>query len=493
MIQFLLNGSLVQIDGGIPPTKSVLNYLRENQQLTGSKEGCAEGDCGACTVVVGELQDNQLQMRSVNACIQLLPTLNGKALFTVEYLRQLLTEKSNSNSQDLHPVQQAMVDHHGAQCGFCTPGFVMSLWGVYLDHQPHHSQPGDTEIRTALSGNLCRCTGYKPILTAAAAMMDYPEIEFDRATTEQQLRAIRSSDSLSYQHQDQHFFAPQSLQELSKLRARLPDATLLAGSTDIGLWVNKMFRDLGDIIYLGEVRELKHIEDSPQTITIGAGVSLNEAFAHIAEHYPQIEQQWQRFASTPIRNAGTLGGNIANGSPLGDSMPWLMVLGTEISLRSQRQQRIIPLQDLYLGYMQKDLAADEIIESIIIPKPHTNQLFRSYKLAKRYDSDISAVCAAFSIDLQDDLISSARVAFGGMAATPKRAQQTEQALMAKPWNEATVKQAMRAMSNDYSPMSDMRASADYRLEAAQNLLYRFYLETRPQQPLQAAQLSVFET
>jgi len=491
VVQCLINEELVRIDGSVPTSKSVLNYLREDRRLPGSKEGCAEGDCGACTVVLGELHNNALQMRAVNACIQFVPTLNGKALFTVEYLRQLADRSNDDQAENLHPVQQALVDFHGSQCGFCTPGFVMSLWGVYLEHQEQNTRPDGAQIRSALSGNLCRCTGYRPIIEAGEHMMDYPQLRFIRHKIEEKLRKITSSQVLDYKHDDRHFFAPKNLLQFSELRGRYPDATLLAGSTDVGLWVNKQFRDLGDILYLGDIEELRRLTEDENFITIGATVSLSDAFARIETHYPQIRQQWERFASTPIRNAGTLGGNIANGSPIGDSMPWLIALGTEIVLSNPDQQRRLPLEDFYLSYMKKDLASDEIVESIVIPKPRTRQVFRTYKLAKRYDSDISAVCAAFSITLDGETISDARVAYGGVAATPKRATLTERELSGKAWTETTARAAMSTLAEDYSPLSDMRASAENRMQSLKNLMFRFYLETRPEQPLKAEQLSVY--
>ncbi|MGI9509066.1 MAG: xanthine dehydrogenase small subunit, partial [Geminicoccaceae bacterium] len=455
-IRFLLNDELVTV-GGVEPTRTVLQYLREQRRLTGTKEGCAEGDCGACTVVLGELANGDLVLRAVNACIQFVPTLDGKALFTVEYLR-------SQAGGGLHPVQQAMVDHHGSQCGFCTPGFIMSLWSVYTACQAKGRRSDDAELRTALSGNLCRCTGYRPILDAGMAMFDLPKVELDRAALKEQLTALRRERVLSFAANGAAFHAPRSLAELTELRAALPEATILAGCTDIGLWVTKQFRDLGDIIYVGEVDELKEIRRDDAKIRISAGASLSDAYAVLVEPYPEATEMWERFASVPIRNAGTLGGNVANGSPIGDSMPWLIAVGAEVVLRGPKGQRTMPLENLYQGYMKKDMAADEFVEAIEVPLPKPGQAFRTYKLAKRFDSDISAVCAAFCLTLDEGRITEARVALGGMAATPKRAGHCEQELTGKLWNEATAKKAKEALARDYQPLSDMRASADNRLQ-----------------------------
>jgi xanthine dehydrogenase small subunit len=436
--------------------------------------------------VVGELCDGQVKLKPVNSCIQFLPTLDGKALFTVEDLRQ--------SDGSLHPVQAAMVECHGSQCGFCTPGFVMSLWSLYLEHEAGGvagNRPSEKEIRSALSGNLCRCTGYKPIIAAGEKMFDLPKVDFDHDALRENLLSIGREAMLQIEHDGRKFFAPRSLAELLQTRAAHPKATILAGSTDIGLWVNKQFRDLGDIIFIGEVAELKAIRKSATALTIGAGVSLTDTYAALRDIHPEMNEMWERFASVPIRNAGTLGGNVANGSPIGDSMPALIVLAATVTLASVAGTRTMPLEALYISYMKNAIAPEEVLIAIEIPLPVSAMRFRNYKVSKRFDSDISAVCAAFAIRFDGERIVDARVAFGGMAATPKRAAATEAVLNGQPWDEATARAAMTALAVDYAPLSDMRASSKYRLATAQNLLYRFYLETRPVEPLPASSVSVF--
>ncbi|HEX7328666.1 MAG TPA: xanthine dehydrogenase small subunit [Casimicrobiaceae bacterium] len=482
-LRFLLGGKPVSVTG-VEPTCSVLRWLREEAGRTGTKEGCAEGDCGACTVVVGELVDGELELKAVNACIQFLPSLDGKALFTVEDLRR--------RDGALHPVQQAMVECHGSQCGFCTPGFVMSLWSVYLDAEERGRRPGDGDLRTAISGNLCRCTGYRPILEAGARMFDLPAVHLDRDALVSELGAIARTESLHYRHPSGDFHAPKTIAELVSLRSAHPDATIIAGCTDVGLWVNKQLRELGTIIYVGDVRELKMIRREGETIRIGAAVTLEDAYRALASHYPQVTEMWERFASVPIRNAGTLGGNVANGSPIGDSMPWLIALGASVVLRGTQGLRSLALDDFYLAYMKKDLREGEIVEAIDVPLPPPGLAFRTYKVSKRYDSDISAVCAAFAVQLESGRIAAVRIAYGGMAATPQRARHAEAALAGQPWNEAAARAAMAALASDFTPLTDMRATSAYRMETAQNLLWRFHLETRPASALPAEALSVFE-
>ncbi|HEU5436797.1 MAG TPA: xanthine dehydrogenase small subunit [Telluria sp.] len=481
-IRFYYQGAVREVREGAP-TRTVLQHLREDLHCTGTKEGCAEGDCGACTVVVGSLEDGQLKMKAVNACIQFLPTLDGKALFSVEDVA--------SPDGTLHPVQQALVECHGSQCGFCTPGFVMSLWGMYLKQDG--VKPSRCQVDDALSGNLCRCTGYRPIIDAAYRMGELPPVAFDGAALTEQLQGLKRDTMAVYDAGGKRFFAPRTLDELATVRAGQPAALLLAGSTDIGLWVTKQLRELGDIIYLGHVDALKTISADDGYLNIGAGATLEDAYAAICRHYPaQLNEMWQRFASLPIRQAGTFGGNVANGSPIGDSMPWLIAIGAQLVLRGPAGERSMPLEDFYLGYQQKDLQAGEFVRAVRVPLPREQIQFRTYKLAKRFDQDISAVCAAFAFELDGGVVRSARIAFGGMAATPRRATQTEAFLMGRSWDDATVKAAMALLADDYAPLSDMRASNTYRMKAAQNLLRRFWFETRPAQPLASAEVNAFK-
>ncbi|QGZ55287.1 xanthine dehydrogenase small subunit [Paraburkholderia acidiphila] len=494
-IRFLHRGAVHEVRD-LPPTRTVLQHLREDLRACGTKEGCAEGDCGACTVVVGELDgDGHLALKAVNACIQFLPTLDGRALYTVEDLRQ--------PNGALHPVQQAMVDCHGSQCGFCTPGFVMSLWAMYENQPAGAGLPTREEINEALSGNLCRCTGYRPIIEAALRMFDeacHPRVALDRAGVEAELRALQRTGTFEYHgpdargaaHGESTFYAPRTLEAFAALRAAHPDARVLAGSTDVGLWVTKQFRDLGDLIYTGNVAELKSVSRDAQTLTIGAAVPLEEAYAALAIDYPELAELWARFASLPIRNAGTLGGNVANGSPIGDSMPALLALDATLVLRRATRVRTLPLAAFYTGYQKNALEAGEFVEAIRVSRPAPALRFRTYKVSKRYDQDISAVCAAFALDVREDgTLASARIAYGGMAAIPQRAAHAEAALSGARWDAISVQRAMDALATDFRPLTDMRASGAYRLKVARNLLWRCWLETREDAPLALCDVNAF--
>jgi len=476
-VRFVLDGRVVEVDG-LPPTTTVLEYLREHAGRTGTKEGCAEGDCGACTVVLGELDADgaSIRYRAINSCIRFLPTIDGKELVTVESLA--------SPDGTLHPVQQAMVDMHASQCGFCTPGFVMSLFALYLD--PQTSTPDREDVVEALAGNLCRCTGYRPIIDAGCAMRGYAEPRrWSRAEAQARahaelLQSIQRENALRCAG----FAAPRGVDELAAAFAAAPQSLLLAGGTDIGLWVTKHLRELPPIIYLGEVADLHSITAEQQAIRIGAAVPLTDAWAALVERIPQLAELAQRFGSPPVRNSGTLCGNVANGSPIGDAMPALIALGASVELRCGNRLRVLALEDLYLGYQKKALDAGEFVVAVSVPLPAAAARFGFYKISKRVDQDISAVCAAFALTLDDNgRVSAARIAYGGMAAVPARARRTEAALLGKAFDATAVTAAVSALAQDFQPISDMRASAAYRLQTAGSLLNRFQRELETGSPV----------
>jgi len=470
-IRLIRRGKIVEIRD-VPPTRTLLDYLRLSEGATGTKEGCNEGDCGACTVAVGDWQDGRVRYRAVNACIQLLGTLDGKEVVTVEDLR--------AEGGGLHPVQAAMVEHHGSQCGFCTPGIVMSLFCLY--QEPERAEPPPrADITNCLAGNLCRCTGYRPIIDAALASLATPaDDRFTAAmpVTSGLLQFLSDRQDIFIGDDSAFFAAPQSLASLGRLYAAHPDATLVAGSTDVGLWITKQMRPLKKIISLGRVSGLQHVEDVGDALIIGATASFTDVAPHFAALDPDLGEIMRRVGSVQVRNAGTVGGNIANGSPIGDTPPALIALGAAVELVAGEDGRAIPLEDFYIAYGKQDRKPGEFVAGILVPKLAANQVFRAYKISKRFDQDISAVMAAFRFTLQEGVITEARIAYGGMAGTPKRASQAEARLVgAEPAKAQSWSAAIEALGEDYSPLSDMRASAAYRLETAKALLAKALVET----------------
>jgi xanthine dehydrogenase small subunit len=462
-LEFILNGDVRRLDS-VDPTATLLNYLRDNQGLTGTKEGCAEGDCGACTVTVSQkTSDREIEHRAVNACICLLPMLDGKAVTTVEALQ--------GKAGQPHNVQKAMVDLHASQCGFCTPGIVMSLHaaGLNADRLDGKTAPD------ILAGNLCRCTGYGPILKAAEAL-GRKDADASSRPDLSALVGLGDKNFVTGEGDGRRFYIPTSLDQLDTLCADHPDAVLVAGATDVGLWVTKAHRQLETVIYLNQISELKVIRTDGDTLWIGAGATYEEAMPVLTRHWPDLGELVRRLGSKQVRNTGTIGGNIANGSPIGDMPPALIALGAKLHLRGDKGQRTLELEDYFIDYGQQDRAPGEYVEGIEIPLPDIADRLRCYKLSKRFDVDITAVLGCFDIAVRDGQITSARIAYGGMAGIPKRASLVEKALTGQPWTEATIRAAMQEYKHDFSPLSDMRASEEYRAKAAQNLLLKYFLE-----------------
>ncbi len=469
-VRFWLNDELVELFD-LPPTQTLLDFLRLEKRFTGTKEGCAEGDCGACTILVGRLSSKGLVYESVTACIRFVASLDGCHVVSIEHLR--------GAGGQLHPVQQALVDHHGSQCGFCTPGIVMSLYALWMEN----ASPGVDDIEEALQGNLCRCTGYAPIVRAAfvalkAGGQGRDVLVAERADMVEKLKALQDNRRVEIRNDEGGVIVPADVDDLAEVLVENPHATIVAGATDVGLWVTKHMQEISPVVFVGHLKQLRMIVEGDDAVSIGAGVTYTDFMPVIAGRFPQLRVFWSRIGGRQVRNMGTIGGNIANGSPIGDTPPALIALGAAITLRKGEKRRFVRLEDYFIAYGKQDRSPGEFIESISIPYPGPGEHLAVYKVSKRRDEDISALCGAFRLRLgEDNRVSEISVVFGGMAAIPKRAAAVEKALLGKEWNEANVSAALPAFGEDYQPLSDVRASAAYRMLAAQNLLRRFYLET----------------
>lgn len=466
-IRFLRRGKVVQLSD-VPPMATLLDYLRLEERACGTKEGCGEGDCGACTVALGSLRNGQVVYEPVNSCIQLLGMMDGKEIVAVDDL--------HIREGGLHPVQQAMVDTHGSQCGFCTPGFVMSLFALYHGEE----SPSRQQVNDGIAGNLCRCTGYRPIVDAglrACSGTAADSYTGAAAATAKSLRALADGKDVFIGNATSFFAAPASADALAKLFTEHPDAVLVAGATDVGLWITKQLRTLPKIIHLGRAADLGTLADNEDHIAIGAAVSYEAALPHLAAIDPDLGELLRRLGSKQVRAAGTVGGNIANGSPIGDMPPALIALGATLELRRGKSTRSMPLEDFFIAYGKQDRRAGEFVSRIVVPKLQPQQFYRSYKIAKRFDQDISALMGAVRLTLEGSQIREARIAFGGMAATPSRARVAELTLTgADLIRQATWSAAIAALEHDYKPIDDFRASAAYRMATAKALLTKALLE-----------------
>ena len=463
-IRFVLNDKKIVLSD-IRADQALLDFLRLEKNLTGTKEGCAEGDCGACTVLVGRLVSGKLKYMAINACIRFLGSLDNCHVVSVEHLA--------GKDGVLHPIQAAMVKNHGSQCGFCTPGFVMSLYGLFLENP----KPDNFEIERALQGNLCRCTGYEPIVKAALEIASSDSMANDALPHVDIVKILQGWND-EVRVETDAVIIPANLDDFADIMIEKPKATIVAGATDVGLWVTKHFIDIAPAIFIAHLDELAEITVTSEGIELGAGVRYTDAFEAMTKPFPAMAEFWNRIGGEQVRNMGTIGGNIANGSPIGDLPPPFIALGARVILRHGKETRDLLLEDFFIEYGKQDLKPGEFVQSVFVPNLQQNEKFAIYKISKRRDEDISALCGAFNISLdQEGKVASCRIAFGGMAGTPLRASNVEKALLGSIWNEATVEKASASFPDDYQPLSDWRASSDYRMNVAKNLPRRFYLES----------------
>ena len=468
-IRFIRRGRLVELVD-VPPAMLLIDYLRENEGSTGTKEGCGEGDCGACTVALGRLRNGRIAYEPVNACIQLLGQVDGAEVVTVEDLVQ--------SGGQLHPVQLAMVENHASQCGFCTPGFVMALFALY---QSTDGAVTRDQINDWIAGNLCRCTGYRPIVDAGLAACAAPRKDRFRSGAHDMTGVLTflADNEDVYLGDDESFFAaPSSIDELASLYEKHPDATIVAGATDVGLWITKQLREIKKVIHVGKAAGFDKIEDTGHELVIGAGATYAQAEPYLRKIDPDLGELLRRLGSKQVRASGTIGGNIANGSPIGDMPPALIALDARIELRKGRQVRSMGIEEFYIDYGKQSREPGELVTKIIIPRPLPHHVFRCFKVTKRFDQDISSVMGAFRFAVTGEgMISEARLAYGGMAGIPKRATRAEEALAGQQLRDSQAwARAFAALREDFTPLDDHRASARYRVETAHSLLGKALIE-----------------
>ena len=466
VVKFLFNDKILELSNP-DPNQTILNFIRTELKKTGTKEGCAEGACGACTVVVGELNKNNIEYKAVNACISFLPFLNGKQLLVVENLI--------SKEGKLHPVQEAMVKCHGSQCGFCTPGFVMSLFSMYKNHGNYNNEL----IKDSISGNLCRCTGYRPIVDAGKSLNKISKIDQFSKNKTKTIKLLKkiNSKNIFITNQDKKYFSPKTIKDLKKIIKKNPNTNFLSGGTDLSLKVTKERKDILNIINLKDIKELDFIKKNKKFIEVGAATPLIKFEKFIKKHYSDFNSVLKRYGSIQIRNVGTIGGNIATASPIGDTLPVLLSLNAELVIETLKNRKILSINEFFISYRKTKLKKGEFIYSIRIPL-YKNNIFKAYKISKRFDDDISSLCASFNLEINNNKIKNVLIAFGGMAEIPKRAKICEKSLKNKHLSIDVFLKARNYLEKDFNPIDDMRASKDYRLEVAKNLLIKCFYEIK---------------
>ena len=449
------------------PNETILNFVRTKLGKTGTKEGCAEGGCGACTIVLGELKKSKIIYRAINACIAFVPTLAGKQLILVEDLV--------SGDGSLHPIQKAMIDYHGSQCGFCTPGFVMSLFAMYKNYSFYK----DDIIRDSISGNLCRCTGYRPIIDAAKSLNKISKFDFFKRNQQLSISLLKKikQKSIVISNKNGKYFAPKNVNELKKILKQYPNSKLLSGGTDVSLVVTKERKDLDSLIYMNSIDELNYIKKNQNYIEVGATTPLTDFELFIKKYFPDFAQILKRYGSTQIRNVCTIAGNIATASSIGDTLPPLLSLDSQIIIKDKDKTKILPLNGFFISYRKTKLKRGQFIHSIRIPLLLKN-IFKAYKISKRFDDDISSVCASFNVELKNNKVKKIRVAYGGMANIPKRAINCEKILFNSSLSDSIINKAKKSLEKDFKPITDARASQKYRMEVAKNLLEKCFLEIK---------------